>query len=62
MNNEITKLMISIAEHLHTISHLQKVSQNHPSLFERVIARHRRDIADLQRRILETKQNRNPYD
>lgn len=62
MNSEITLLMQGIAEHLHIISHLQKVSQNHPSLFERVIARHRRDIADLQRKILEIKQNRNPYD
>lgn len=52
-----TEITDAIYRHLHDIQHLQKVSANHPELFSRTIARHRRDIAELQSRLNKLKQN-----
>lgn len=46
-----------IAEHQAQIEHLQRISATHPSLFARVIARHKRDIEELKKQLTYTQDN-----
>lgn len=49
MNNDIIRQIIErIYRHKETIAHLQNQSRIHPELFMRTIARHKRDINELQ--------------
>jgi hypothetical protein len=49
MNNDIIRQIIErISRHKETIAHLQNQSRIHPELFMRTIARHKRDINELQ--------------
>lgn len=49
MNNNIIRQIIErISRHKETIAHLQNQSRIHPELFMRTIARHKRDINELQ--------------
>lgn len=52
MNNDIIRQIIErISRHKDTIAHLQAQSRIHPELFIRTIARHKRDIAELQNKL-----------
>ena len=49
MNNDIIRQIIErISRQKETIAHLQNQSRIHPELFMRTIARHKRDINELQ--------------
>ena len=50
-----------IAEHQAEITRLQHISAMHPALFARVIARHQRDIEELQQCLIYTKEDDTAY-
>lgn len=52
MNNNTTRQIYErIHRHKEIIAHLQAQSRMHPELFMRTIARHKRDITELQSKL-----------
>lgn len=54
MSNQKQYICEQIAQHKLTIAHLQAQSALHPDLFARTIARHQRDIKELQNKLNNT--------